>query len=448
MSKAAKTSIFILIFLLATGFGFAGYALLEKQKIEQQKVSLERELQASQDREKKSLGEMKGLKDQLAQEMGEKSRSKSTIDGLQKHVEELLAQISEVTADRDKWQLRLEEIKKERDELVVKLQEKPQVVYAEKIVYKEREPEPVAQASEPVQQASDNPAAQDPMPAAVSADAAPDAAANPSNTNEKYVAQLLREKTALEVAIDKLKADLSRHSLEIVDLKQANENLRMDLDAAQQEKQSIAEDIKEKEEMVNRLSLELARAKNDKQFVAQKVDQLTQRNMRLRQDLKQLAAAKMALEKSIVQITQEKDGMNRKLDQAEAVLQNKIGEVWDIKDSLDRSFNVVKEKTKAANEVELSPIIVNAQGAASVVSADTRATKPGFEGKVMSVNEQSNFVIVDIGEKRGLRAGDTLGVYRGVDYIARLEVLQVRPDIAAADLKEQSAQVKVGDTVR
>ena len=334
---------------------------------------------------------------------------------------------------------------------MVKLQEKPQVVYEEKIVYKEREPEPVAQ-SEPVQQASNNPATQDPMPAAVPADAAPDvapdAATNLSSMNEKYVAQLLREKTALEVAIDKLKADLSRHSLEIVDLKQANENLRMDFDAVQQEKQSIADDIKEKEEMVNRLSLELARAKNDKQFVAQKVDQLTKRNMRLRQDLKQLAAVKMALEKSVVQITQEKDGMNRKLEQAEAVLQNKIGEVWDIKDSLDRSFNVVKEKTGAANEVELSPIIVNAQGAASVVPADTRATKPGFEGKVMSVNEQSNFVIVDIGEKRGLRAGDTLGVYRGVDYIARLEVLQVRPDIAAADLKEQSAQVKVGDTVR
>lgn len=444
MSKAAKTSIFILIFLLATGFGFAGYTLLEKQKIEQQKVSLERELQASQDREKKSSGEMKGLKDQLAQETGEKSKSKSTIDGLQKRVEGLLAQISEATADRDKWQSRLEEIKKERDELVVKLQEKPQVVYEKKVVYKEREPEPVAQTSEPVQQASNNPATQVPMPAAVSADAA----ANLSNTNEKYVAQLLREKTALEVGIDKLKADLSRHSLEIVDLKQANENLRMDLDAIQQEKQSVADDIEEKEEMVNRLSLELARAKNDKQFAARKVDQLTKRNMRLRQDLKQLAAAKMALEKSVVQITQEKDGMNRKLEQAEAVLQNKIGEVWDIKDSLDRSFNVVKEKPKAANEVELSPIIVNAQGAAPAVPADMRTAKPGFEGKVMSVNEQNNFVIVDIGEKRGLRAGDTLGVYRGVDYIARLEVLQVRPDIAAADLKEQSAQVKVGDTVR
>ena len=35
----------------------------------------------------------------------------------------------------------------------------------------------------------------------------------------------------------------------------------MDFDAVQQEKQSIADDIKEKEEMVNRLSWELARAK-------------------------------------------------------------------------------------------------------------------------------------------------------------------------------------------
>ena len=69
-----------------------------------------------------------------------------------------------------------------------------------KIVYKERGSEPVAQTSESAQQASNNPAAQDP----VSADAAPVAAANPSNANEKYVAQLLREKTALEVAIDKL----------------------------------------------------------------------------------------------------------------------------------------------------------------------------------------------------------------------------------------------------
>lgn len=426
MSKAAKQSIFILIVLLVGGLLFAGYTLLEKQKIEQQKASLERELQSSQDREKKNLGEMKGLKDQLAQETGEKSKFKNMITGLEKRVEELLIQVGDISAERDKWQSRIEEIKKERgellgkvEELTARLQEKPQVVYQEKVVYKEQEPEPVATLG----------------------NASPDDFPNASNAGEKYLAQLLKEKTALEVEIDKLKADLSQRSLEIVDLKQANENMRMDLDAVRQEKETVAGDMKEKEDMINRLSLELARARNDKQFVARKVDQLTQKNSELRQDLKKLAEAKMVLEKSIVQIAQEKEGMDRKLEQAEAVLQNKIGEIWEVKDSLDRSFQAVQDKPLAANEVELSPIVVKTQDAAP-------ATKPGFEGKVMSINEQSNFVIVDIGEKRGLRVGDTLGVYRGPDYIARLEVLQVRPDIAAADLKEQSAQIKVGDLVR
>lgn len=450
MSKAAKQSIFILIVLLAGGLGFAGYTLLEKQKIEQQKISIGRELQASQDREKKNLGEMNALKDQLALGTDEKSKFKKTIDDLGKRVEELLTQIGDITEERDKWQSRLEEIKKERGELLAKvegltaqLQEKPQVVYQEKIVYREREQEPIQQAGESVPEAGGNPSASmdSSMPAAASTDGS-------SSPNEEYVAQLLKEKTALEVEIDKLKADLSKHSLEIVDLTQANENLRMDLDSVRQEKETIAGDMKEKEDMINRLSLELARAKNDKQFVAQKVDQLTQKNSELHRDLKKLAEAKMALERSIVEVTQGKDDMARKLEQAQAVLQNKIGEVWDIKDSLDRSFDVATKETKTADEVELSPIVVSTQEAASAAAVPKAAAKPGFEGKVMSVNEQNNFVIVDIGEKRGLRVGDTLGVYRGPDYVARLEVLQVRPDIAAADLKEQISRVKIGDVVR
>ena len=144
----------------------------------------------------------------------------------------------------------------------------------------------------------------------------------------------------------------------------------------------------------------------------------------------------------------EKDGMSKQLEQTETVLQNKIGEIWEIKDSLDRSFKPVKAGSQAGNEVELPPIVVSNQGPALAVFPDSEATKPGFEGKIISVNEDNHFVIVDIGQKRGLRAGDTLGVYRGSDYVARLEVLQVRPDIAAADLKEQWSKVKVGDTVR
>ncbi|MBI5149194.1 MAG: hypothetical protein HZA28_00270 [Candidatus Omnitrophica bacterium] len=487
MSKAAKQGIVVLVFLLAGGLGFAGYTLLEKQKIEGQKISLERELQGSRDREKQNLGELKTLKeqlsqikDQLGQAGGEKSKYEKTIADLQSHSEELLAQINSITGERDKWQSRLEDIKKERDgllkerdELLAKLQDKPQVVYQEKIVYKEKEPAPpVPPVTEPVSpaQGADVPAAglalDDQPPAVAGSETLPPEPPSSFGENQniaagardKDVAELFKQKAALELEIEKLNKNLSDHSSQIVQLKQDNEALRMDLEAIRHEKELIEDEIKEKEGMIDNLSLALARTRNDKNFVAQKADKLTQQNMELRQQIKRLAAAKTALEKSIVNITRDKDTLARKLDQTGAVVQNKIDEIWEIKDSLDRSFKTMKSSPPSSEgEVELPPIVVSSQAQAAATSvgveppagqAGSPESNPGFEGKVLSVNEESNFAIVDIGEKRGLRAGDTLGVYRGPDYIARLEVIQVRPDIAAADLKEQWSKIRAGDTVR
>jgi hypothetical protein len=67
---------------------------------------------------------------------------------------------------------------------------------------------------------------------------------------------------------------------------------------------------------------------------------------------------------------------------------------------------------------------------------------------VISINETNNFVIVDLGEADGSRVGQTLKVYRGGNDIASLEVIQVRKDISAADIKNKSVQLKVGDIVR
>ena len=62
--------------------------------------------------------------------------------------------------------------------------------------------------------------------------------------------------------------------------------------------------------------------------------------------------------------------------------------------------------------------------------------------------QENNFIIVDIGKSQGIRLGDVLGVYRQGKYIARLEVIQVRSDISAADIKDQWSKVKVGDSIK
>ncbi len=66
----------------------------------------------------------------------------------------------------------------------------------------------------------------------------------------------------------------------------------------------------------------------------------------------------------------------------------------------------------------------------------------------LAIESDGNFVIVDIGENSGIHLGDNLSVYRDSKYIARLEVIQVREDISAADLKDQWSKIKVGDVIR
>ena len=65
MSKAAKQSLIILVVLLLGSLAFAGYTLLEKQKLEKDKANLQKDVQQYQGREKQNLVEISGLKDQL-----------------------------------------------------------------------------------------------------------------------------------------------------------------------------------------------------------------------------------------------------------------------------------------------------------------------------------------------------------------------------------------------
>jgi predicted nucleic acid-binding Zn-ribbon protein len=449
MSKAAKQGILVLMVLLAMALGFSGVSLIGKQKIEQEKIAVQKDLQKSQSQSQGQVVEIDSLKQQIAKEQSEKEslqksvrEKEEAINGMQKRMEELLAQVGTITEERDTWKRRLDNIKKERDELLVKLQEKPK----EKIVYKylEKGPEALRKQDEPVRAAEIPVSTPQPETAAKDAEAPLEGA---PTDEEDHLAQLLKQKASLELKIDELNAELSKRSLEIIELKQSHESLKIEFDTVRYAKETIEKEIRHKEDLINNLSLELAWAKNDNRFIAQKADHSNKQNLDLLQHIKRLTSTKGALEKSIIRLTQEKDEVQKKLGQTESLVQNKIDEIWEIKESLDMSFRMAQGKP-AAGEVELSPIVVSAQGPEAAVKTDPKISKPGFEGKIVSVNEENNFIIVDVGEKRGVRLGDVLGVYRGSEYIARVEVIQVRQDISAADLKDQWSKVKAGDVVR
>lgn len=240
---------------------------------------------------------------------------------------------------------------------------------------------------------------------------------------------------------------LAKSSIEIVELKQINDGMRLELNSLKTQSDELAQEIKYKSNMINNLSLELARTKNDKKFVSDRLAKIQEENSNLRGEMQQLVSAKSSLQKSIVRLTQDKNKVERELGSAENLIQSKIDEIWEIKDSLDRSFKESSKNFQNPSSVELPPIMVSSSNN-TAIEFDVGASEPGFHGRIVSINEENNFVIVDIGEGSGISLGDGLSVYRDSEYVARLEVIQVRKDISAADIKDQWSKVRVGDTIR
>lgn len=444
MSKAAKQSIVILIFLLLCSLGFAGYTFLEAEKLKKDKAGLQQQLNQSQDREKRYITEAQSLKDQVAKAQEESSKIQAKVKKAEKEAEELLVQVNSFVEERSKLNKRVEGITKERDELIKKASDLEialdKALDSSKNTPSMMEKSPPKEMSFPQNDDEEMESFSKDHPHMTDESMSAETGSRPQD--EQYWASVLKAKAALEVQIENLKGELSKNSIDIVELKQKNDNLQLELDGLKHDKEKLEKDIVFKEDLVNNLSLELAKAKNDKKFILDNVSGLDEENQELRAQLKQLVATKGALEKTIVRLTEDKNTIQKKLEETENIMQSKIDEIWEVKDSLNETF---KPGTSPSNsEIELSPIVVNSDKTSAVMAEE----HPGLNAKVISLNDENNFVIVDAGEAEGVSLGNTLTVYRDSKYIARLEVIQVRKDISAADIKDQQTKIKVGDVIR
>lgn len=78
---------------------------------------------------------------------------------------------------------------------------------------------------------------------------------------------------------------------------------------------------------------------------------------------------------------------------------------------------IAKSETGAA-PVELEKVVVKTQAA--------------LKGKVLTVNKEQKFVVVGIGKQNNLNLGDILSIYRGEEFIGRVQIEKMEEKIAAA----------------
>lgn len=268
---------------------------------------------------------------------------------------------------------------------------------------------------------------------------------------DTYWAGVLQVKTDLELQLGNLKKELRTLQINNEQLQKEKNSLELEINNLKRENEDARRQVEYNKKVMDSISQELVREKNDKTQIQNNFKVIRNENMLLMRQLKSLGNRKINLERKLKDVQEDKESVERKYNEMEIMLKDKISYINEIKERLN-DINAGKPVeagvTPKRRAVDLPPIVVRPQSA-TVQSAPSSATAAvAVTGKILAINKENNFVIVDLGEGSGLKAGDDLQVYRDGNPIGSLEVIQVRKDISACDMVKETIPLQAGDIVK
>jgi len=372
------------------------------------------EKQALIKRYTKEIREVLAKNEQL---LGKLAQSEQGRKKIQNALDLAMKDINDITLERNKWEKKYSVFATEKEQLLEKIS-----VLSEAL---KKKPKTIAGIG-----------------------AAPD-----SGTAEKFVigeeegywSNIIKEKAALELKLNNLNEELTDIKLEFEQTRKERQNLGLELSKLEQFKDDLQRQLEYNEKLANNLSNDLAREVNDKQFLLEQFNNIKRENNSLRTQTKELVMTKLALEKGLTKLRKEKTALDNRLFETEQILGDRISDILQLKDDLeDTRLGAIDITSSVANAVELPPIVVRTQGE----KARDSAAKGEMTGRIVSINEENNFVIIDLGKNSGTQIKDRFNVYRGSNQIATIEVMQLRKDISAADIVKKQGKIQVGDIVK
>jgi len=264
-----------------------------------------------------------------------------------------------------------------------------------------------------------------------------------STDQDAYWAQVLRDKADLELKLEEIKSQLKEITYIADSLSKEKDSAQRDLKTVAQAKEDLERRAAYSEKLANSLSQDLVREKSDKEALRAQLEKVRQDNMDMAARIKDLEDTKTTLYRKIDSVDQDRKSLANKIKDTESTLTQKVGEIVSMKKDLE-TYDAERKTAvvSGSRTVELAPIVVNN-------NKETSST-PALTGRVLSINQENKFIVMDLGENQGVRMDDGFGIYRSGEYIGRADVIQLRKDISAADIKDvaQGKDIKVGDVVK
>jgi chromosome segregation ATPase len=343
----------------------------------------------------------------------------SKANKLEKDLKETFDKLGATESERDRanqeigeLQKKLELVSRSRDELIEKLKQKSQEARSA-----------VAQAAPAVAQAAP--------------------AAAPQNT-DAYWGNVLRSKTDLEIQLSGMQVELKNLQISNEAMLREKGVLELDLNSLRNEKKDLLRQLDYNQKLLDSMSQEVVRERNDKVAIQESLKTLRAENNTLSRQLKSLVSRKEVLDKKVVELQGDKSTVEKRLNEMETMLTDKISKVDALKNELDAIKSGQAPNDLPAESVELPAIVVRSNPATDKSSAMVQE----YPGKILAVNLDSNFVVIDLGSAAGTKVGDTFNVYRNAKMIGTVGVIQTRASISACDIKKMNTSFKIGDQVK
>ncbi len=289
-----------------------------------------------------------------------------------------------------------------------------------------------------------------------------EAAKQPVVPDDSYWAGVLKQKAAMELRAQALEDQVKMLKTAADQLLLDRNNLTLELSNVSRDSQDAQKTYEYNQKLADTLTQDLAREKMDKMDLAKRFDGLRTDNKILRQQLRSVSDSKVRLEKQLSELQAKNTTLESSLNNMEAFVKQQLFQMDTLRGELETNkgkkfikkdasqYDLIPQDSTVGQSkesaVQLAPIVVRPQMSARLSAPET--LQVSGQGRILSLDRDNNFAVVDLGKSHGVSLGDTFKVYRQGQRIAVLEVIQLRDKIAACDIKQETSPVQVGDAVQ
>ena len=267
--------------------------------------------------------------------------------------------------------------------------------------------------------------------------------------SDMFVASLLKQKVSLEVEIQRLRSEIDPKNQEISRLKAEGMDKEIILSRLQEENNLIEQRLKDSEQVAQILSSDILKEKDLNKDDKAAHEKIAMENNALKSRIGELG--KIAKEYNI--LLAEKEDMRTKIAKLESDIEYKNREIDKFKiafqENAARHGETRAEAYHSPEEVNLPPIITQKTAKLTTPSLERIGEKSELKGRIVTVNKEHNFVVIDLGKQDGIGIGNKFNVYREDMFLGSIEIIQARDRIAAADIKDlkEGMDIEINDTV-